>query len=202
VQIGIAPPPPIPIDFEDNPDTLALKSAISILQLQRRTAERDIKILRRIKERATEEPLAFTDALAKGQIKTVAADQISESEGEDEDVEMFVDGGGQNINGSKDDGDLKKQREWERVPGQQNVIRCPPVNWNQYAVVGDSLEKLHQDQLSRMSEGMPQRFVEGQYRFGGEGQRRPSHLGNVISAPYTPGKDVVEKMGTRKAGKR
>jgi hypothetical protein len=179
-----------------------LKSAISILQLQRKTAERDIKILRRIKERAAEEPNEFLDKLAKGDIKTVASDSISDSE-EDEDVEMFIDGPeGQKVNGASPDGGLKKQQEWERIPGQQNVVRCPPVNWEKYAVVGESLDKMHQDQLARMSEGMPQRFIDGQYHFGGEGQRRASHLGNSISAPYTPGKDLAEKTGTRKGGKR
>ena len=195
IQMGIAPPAPVPIDFEDNPDTLALKSAIAVLQLQRKTAERDMKILRRIKERAAEEPNDFLDKLAKGEIKTVASDSISDSEGdEDGDVEMFIDGTGSN--------GTKKQQEWERIPGPQNVVRCPPVKWEKYAVVGESLDKMHQDQLKIMNEGMPQKYVDGQYHFGGEGHRREGYLGNEIGVPYTPGKDLIEKMSTRKGGKR
>jgi hypothetical protein len=83
---------------------------------------------------------------------------------------------------------------------QQNVVRCPPINWNQYAVVGESLDKIHKDQLERPSEGVPQRVgVDGQLVAGGEGQRR-EFLG--VAAPYQPGRDKIEKMSTRKGGKR
>jgi len=79
-------------------------------------------------------------------------------------------------------------------------VRCPPINWNQYAVVGESLDKIHKDLLERPSEGVPQRIgADGQLVPGGEGQRR-EFLG--VAAPYQPGRDKIEKMSTRKGGKR
>lgn len=159
-----------------------------------------MKILQRVRERATEEPNAFMEALVKGEVKSVDSDQILESD-EDEDVDMLDAGAAKMPNGLTNGRDTAK-KDWERLPRSQNVVRCPTINWTQYAVVGDSLDKMHQDQLARPSEGMPQRFVDGQYQFGGEGQRRPAYLGNVIDAPYTPGRDLVEKPGARKAGKR
>lgn len=93
------------------------------------------------------------------------------------------------------------KEKWEPLPAPQNVVRCPPINWNQYAIVGDSLEKLHRDQVERPSEGVPQRVAsDGSLVAGGEGPRRQGDLG--IAAPYQPGRDKIEKMGTRKGGKR
>lgn len=182
-------------------------------------------MLRKVKERALADPEAFRTALEKGEIQSQGGDGLfEEQEGDDEDVEMYLDGGesgahvqmgeymigggvcnGENAcnKSSYSDDKSSQQRKWEKLPKPQNVIRCPPVNWNQYAVVGESLDKLHQDQISRPNEGMPQRFgSDGQYHFGGDGQRRGSELGNALSAPYTPGKDKFERMGTRKGGKR
>ena len=51
-----------------DPDAIALKSAISILQLQARNATADIRALQRIKERAVADPEAFARALASGEV--------------------------------------------------------------------------------------------------------------------------------------
>lgn len=68
-------------------------------------------------------------------------------------------------------------------------------------MVGESLEKLHRDQVERPSEGVPQRVAsDGSLVAGGEGHRRQGDLG--IAAPYQPGRDKIEKVGTRKGGKR
>jgi hypothetical protein len=75
------------------------------------------------------------------------------------------------------------------------------VNWNQYAVVGDSLDKIHKDQVERPSEGVPMKVgSDGQLVSGGEGARRQHDLG--VAAPYQPGRDKIEKMSTRRGGKR
>jgi hypothetical protein len=193
---------------------LALKSAASILQIQAKNAVKDIQALQRIKERALRDPVAFGKALGSGEVRT-RADPLyypgeAESEEEDDgDVAMGgVRSGNPDENGKKDEkgekvrlGDGAKREKWEALPTPQNVVRCPPVNWNQYAVVGESLDKIHRDQIERPSEGAPMRVgSDGQLISGGEGQRRQSDLG--VAAPYQPGRDKIEKMSTRKGGKR
>jgi len=85
-----------------------------------------------------------------------------------------------------------ESKSWEKLPKPQDVVRMPHINWDQYAVVGESLNKLHSEQLRNPPEGSPQRLGPG-------GQLLPSALGSL---PATPAKDKNEKMGTRKGGKR
>ncbi|KAG7292223.1 hypothetical protein NEMBOFW57_002258 [Staphylotrichum longicolle] len=103
-QVGVAPPPAQPIDFDSNPDVLALKSAISILQLQRARATADIQSLSRARDAALGNPASFVADLQAGKVRN--------------------------------------------LPKPQTVVRCPPINWAQYGVVGDSLDKLHAEQLA------------------------------------------------------
>ncbi len=165
---------------------LALKSAASILQLQAKNAVRDIQSLQRIKQRASEDPAAFVKALEGGEIRMRG--DLLYNPGDDEEEEKGEGGG-------------EVKEKWEPFPATQNVVRCPPINWNQYAIVGESLDKLHKDQVERPSEGVPQRVgSDGQLVSGGDGVRRQADLG--VAAPYQVGKDKIEKMGTKKGGKR
>ena len=194
-QTTISQPFPEPIAFDSNPDVLALKSAISILQLQARNATADVQSLQKIKERALQDPESFAKAVAAGNVKAKSDDLFAPSL--DDDEEEDDDGGeAQQVQTAKADKNV-----WPKMPAPQNVVRTPPINWNQYAVVGDSLDKLHVDQVIRPSEGVPQRMgPDGQLSFGGDSQRRDLYLG--VAAPYQPGKDKMERMGTRKGGKR
>jgi len=178
----------------------------------------DIQALQRIKERALKNPEEFGRALEAGEVRTRkdllynpgdSADDSDKEEEEDGDVEM----GGVNGDKAKAEksrkagkggmGERTVKEKWEPLPAPQNVVRCPPINWNQYAVVGESLEKIHRDQIERPSEGFPARVgPDGQIVPGAEGQRRQSEGGVVIAAPYQPGRDKIEKMSTRKGGKR
>lgn len=175
--------------FDENPDALALRSAISILQLQARNATADIQSLQSIKERAVKDPEGFVRAVAAGDVKGKGDSLFAPSQDENED---------EGIQQERVDKDGKT---WPKLPTPQSVVRCPPINWSQYAVVGESLDKLHADQQARPTEGMPQRIgPDGQLSYGGDGQRRPADLG--VAAPYQFGRDKIEKMGTRKGGKR
>jgi hypothetical protein len=186
------------IVFDSNPDALALKSAISILQIQARNATNDIQKLQRIKERALENPEAFAKAVKDGELKSKPdplfnpSKDSDDEEDDEEEEEEEEEGKGEKMNVDR--------KAWEKLPTPQNVVRSPPINWNQYAVVGESLDKLHKDQVSRPSEGMPQKVgSDGQLLFGGEGKRREADLG--VAAPYQPGRDKIEKTNTKK-GKR
>lgn len=188
----------LPIDFTTNPDALALKSAIAVLLSQKRTATGDITALQRIKERAMADPDEFLRALEKGDIKS-RADPLFNPGPLDEDDEDSGEEGSQNrkMNGVEED--LRKL-SWDPIPAPQTVVRMPPINWAQYGIVGESLDKLHTDQMSRPVDGMPARVgPDGHVMFqGGEGVRRHADLG--IAAPYAPARDRIEKM--KKGGKR
>jgi hypothetical protein len=76
-------------------------------------------------------------------------------------------------------------------------VRCPPINWSKYAVVGDSLSKLHAEQLANPPQGSPAVLgANGTYEFKADA-KPDRYVG--IAAPYAPGEDKLEKKP--KAGK-
>ncbi|CAG8978187.1 hypothetical protein HYALB_00011422 [Hymenoscyphus albidus] len=187
-QTAIPQPALEPIKYDENPDVIALKSTIAILQMQARNATTDIQMLQKIKERAVADPHAFTTALVNGELGKegpsvpLYTDDDDDVDEEDEDEKTNVD---------------IENKKWPKLPKPQNVVRTPPINWTQYAVVGDPLDKLHNDQVSRPSEGKPQKLgPDGALVFGGDGVRRPADFG--IAAPYSPLRDRLDK----KKGKR
>ncbi|ESZ98560.1 hypothetical protein SBOR_1010 [Sclerotinia borealis F-4128] len=197
-QISIPQPKPQEINFNENPDVLAMKSTISILQLQARNAERDMVALQRIKERAVGDPEGFVRSLGererrekeedmrrKNRKVVVDGDGKSESSSdEDEGSEME---GLQEENGGVAAGDAT----WEKLPTPQNIVRCPPVNWAKYGVVGESLDRLHEDQIRRPSEGHPAKInADGSttHKFGDGTKKeyvmkKPVGLGEVGPKP-------------------
>ena len=143
------------------------------------------------------DPDEFAEALVAGEVKNKGDTLFSPSR-DDEDMDEDED----EDEGEPDhDRTAKEVKTWPKLPTPQNVVRCPPINWNQYAVVGESLDKLHADQQARATEGMPQRLgADGQLSYGGDGPRRAANIG--VAAPYDFGRDRIEKMSTRKGGKR
>jgi hypothetical protein len=145
------------------------------------------------------DPEAFAKAVAAGQVvsKSDPLFALSQDDSEDEEEE----GGGEKMLGLEENG-KGREAKWGKLPKPQNIVRCPPINWTQYAVVGESLDKLHKDQLARPSEGMPQILQpDGSLTFGGEGQRRREDI--RVAVPYQPGKDKIDKVGaTRKGAKK
>ncbi|OLN88531.1 hypothetical protein CCHL11_01826 [Colletotrichum chlorophyti] len=205
----IPPPRPVPIDFDSNPDVLALKSAISILQMQSKKAAADIQALNVAKNAAVENPSAFVADLGAGKVRMqgdkLILESDSDSDDEAEDKEESQQRVGENMegvgSGAAAQGKAKEPpRPWDSLPKPQTVVRCPPINWSQYAVVGESLDKLHADQLTRPSQGAPATLgPNGTFEFRGEtgGNQRP-FIG--VAAPYTPGRDKIDKR--TKGGKR
>ncbi|KAM5356176.1 hypothetical protein ACJ41O_002822 [Fusarium nematophilum] len=185
-QTAIPPPAPQPIAFDSNPDAIALKSAISILQIQRQRATADIQALSRAKDEAVQDPEAFLKDLVAGKINAPANDDDSDDDGSDGDGNRRQDDAGE--------GSSKQRTEppaWIAIPQPQNVVRCPPINWSQYAVVGDSLDKLHNEQVARPSQGTPAAVgVNGMYEFRGEGKQE-KYIG--VAAPYAPMQDRLTK---------
>ncbi|KAK0754172.1 hypothetical protein B0T18DRAFT_398657 [Schizothecium vesticola] len=134
-------------------------------------------------------------------------------------------GGGNVVAGSsssssddeEDDGDVKEEDEdgaaarnkkrgnnappWTKLPRPQTVVRCPPVNWAQYGVVGESLNKLHAEQVAAPTAGVPASMGPGgayEFKAAGDGQQQrepPARRLVGVAAPYAPGKDKIEKKG-------
>ncbi|KAF1739035.1 hypothetical protein CRV24_000966 [Beauveria bassiana] len=190
VTLPLAPGPE-PIDFDANPDTIALKSAIAVLQLQRQRATADIQALSRAKDEAVGDPEAFVRDLAAGKVNNPAAAAAAAATGSDDDEE--------------EDASVQQQqqkRHWNTLPKPQEVVRCPPINWSQYAVVGDSLDKLHAEQVARPTQGTPAAYIPGHagmYEFRGGDGRQETYQGAAV--PYNPVKDRVDRKATSKARK-
>ncbi|KAK3299021.1 uncharacterized protein B0H64DRAFT_87966 [Chaetomium fimeti] len=260
-QVGVAPPPAQPIDFESNPDVLALKSAISILQIQRARAAADIQSLGRARDAALANPEAFTADLASGSVRmegdpllsgtrgssggVLAEEDDSDSDSDSEsgagsstrqevtpESETKTDNNNNNnnnrtapTNGTEAAAAAAAAPAWQKLPKPQTVVRCPPVNWAQYGVVGESLDKLHAEQVAAPTPGAPKVLGQGgAYEFkagagvgagagnnqgtssgsggggGGGGGGEPSRRLVGVAAPYSPMRDKLEKKG--RGGKR
>lgn len=218
-----APPPPRPLDFDTNPDVLAIKSAISILQIQRARAQADIAALGRAKDAALREPLAFVDDLRAGRVSTAPEaptlfDPFAplDEDGDDSDSSSDEDAAAADASATKGKqpaGAASKPANqrgkdpsppWRNLPKPQNVVRCPPINWSQYAVVGESLDKLHNEQVARPNPGAPAVMgAGGVYEFKGgsssqAGAPGPRFVG--VSAPYDPQRDKLEKKPRKTKG--
>lgn len=199
-QAGITPRAPEPISFDSNPDVIALKSAISVLQIQKRRATEDIQTLSRAMDEAIEQPEAFVQHLAATQAQPRTRSSAARTDygqagspgqhgDEDDEDEEMEDGDEQCQQGDKPS---SKPRSWTSLPQPQSLVRTPPINWAQYAIVGDSLEKLHTEQISQPTQGTPAVFgANGTYEFkAGEGKQE-RYAG--ASRPYSPGKDKIER---------
>ncbi|KFY23112.1 hypothetical protein V493_06069 [Pseudogymnoascus sp. VKM F-4281 (FW-2241)] len=207
------PPPPAPlevIDFDSNTDVLAVKSAISVLQLQKKKAAQDIRTLQRFKNQAMQDPEAFLRAADMGEIRTdgdATFPEVSEEEEEGEgDVEM---------NGTKEQTtktDVHKANADNRtttqtktppsfppLPVPQKVVKVPPINWAQYGVIGESLDKLHNDQLRHPAPGSPARlgpdgqvlngYTSSEFEMRDPSPQSPAGTGKVTGSPAKkPGK--------------
>lgn len=171
-------PPPVPISESENPDAIALRSALSILQLQKQQSLRDIQTLDRLKDAAAADPAGFARELAAGRLSTEdrgAVVQFSEEDEEEEEGHAGEAKEQEDKNGSKQSADESK---FGRIPPPQNVVRMPPINWAKYQVVGESLDRMHNEQQHRPNPGEPRR-----------GEAASEH---VLASPYRPLEDKLE----------
>ncbi|KUI54029.1 hypothetical protein VP1G_01455 [Cytospora mali] len=224
------PPPPEPIDFRDNVDVIALESAILLLQRQKKQAEEDIRQLRRIKEEAIAKPSDFVQDLATGRVggggggggadQQGAAGDADDDDDDSDEEEREEDGnsGEASENGLKpspmeastsskgkaaagsSNPAAAPQPSWTTLPKPQDVVRMPAINWSKYAVVGESLDKLHSEQLARPTLGTPAMVgANGTYEFkGGPNPDDGKWIG--VSAPYDPLKDKLKPKGAKRGG--
>ncbi|KAF2437437.1 hypothetical protein P171DRAFT_373687 [Karstenula rhodostoma CBS 690.94] len=185
----IQPPPSVPISESENPDAIALRSAISLLQLQREKSKRDLKALEELKAAAVSDPHAFVRSLQE-QRKEAAAKPTDVLTPTLSDIaEAAASEGAENTHGEsgtarKDsaavEGSLRDATKFPAVPQPQNIVRCPPVNWAKYHIVGEPLDKLHEEQKRYPGSSDPPRTQSG--------ARAPPHR---VAAPYSPFTDGI-----------
>lgn len=204
-------PPPVPVRETSNPDAIALRAAMSVLQLQRQQALRDMQTLERQKEAAVADPEAFARAVAGGKVRARGMRGILGPVGEVR-REGF-DGGDPTRRGEADGGDgggevrglgdgddgatvgMGGGVAFGEIPSGQNVVRMPPVNWAKYHIVGASLDKLHEEQRSRPVAGEPLR--------DGDVKPRPRAPEHVVASPYDPWRDRLDgrEKGRTRSGR-
>lgn len=169
-------PPPTPISESSDPDAIALRSALSVLQLQRLRSIRDVQTLNRQKEKALADPEAFAKALASGEVRTGSQHDLLGIL-EDEPLPQDEDQAENSRNGV-DDHPASTDSAFGGIPHAQSVVRCPPINWAKYGVVGDALESLHEQQKRRPAAGEVQ-------------QPETAASPHLVAAPYSPWRDKL-----------
>ena len=153
---------------------------MSILQMQRQQALKDMRTLDKQKTSALEDVEGFAKALAEGSLKMRnAASVLPEGSADDDDDEKKEEA-------EKTDGQARvdvQDREVRRggfgqmeIPSAQNVVRMPPINWAKYHIVGESLDRLHKEQKFRPTARVP------------ESTRKEAE----IAAPYDPFVDKLD----------
>ena len=148
------------------------------MQIQRQQGLKDIKALDKIKNAALEQPEKFVEDLKAGKLtKPAPVGIVNMADSDDDLADAFSKapeeiGSASNVNGS----------QFGKFPIAQNVVRAPAINWDKYHVVGESLDKLHEQQRRRP--GSNDVIDE-------HGRLPPEH---VIAAPYRPFVDKLDPL--------
>ena len=198
----IPEPPPQPFSSEDSADAVALRAAISSLQFQKQKAKSDLQTLDTLKKQALAEPQRYKRELVAGRLKEQRPDfgsirdvlDAPEEEGDDEDEVVLGaregDESPMSRTGSQPSGQARGQDSsprqttgtdapFSRIPGPQDIVRMPPINWDKYHVVGESLDALHEQQR-RWPGSVP-----------GQDNRGREHS---VAAPYSPFYDTLDQQ--------
>ncbi|KAL8990946.1 MAG: hypothetical protein Q9169_007988 [Polycauliona sp. 2 TL-2023] len=181
------PAPLLPVTESDNPDAIALRAAISILLIQRQQAHRDMILLKKQKQQALADPIAYNEGIKTGTIKVRSTGPLSLQSFQPQPYDA-QDEDGEQARSDTETREKSQPAEFGDTPSQQDIVRCPPINWAKYHVLGEPLDKLHEEQRRRPLDG--ERV--------GETQTRGEEY--VIAAPYNPLKDVLPPKPKPAAG--
>lgn len=122
-------PDPLPLSLDENPDAIAMRAALSILQIQRQQALRDMRDLDKMKEAALNDPEQFVKDLEQGKLSHSSRTGIEKLE-----------------SGSPEIQPRNQASKFGTFPTAQSVVRAPPVEWAKYHIVGEPLDRLHEVQ--------------------------------------------------------
>jgi hypothetical protein len=187
-------PPPNPFTGKHNADASALRAATSLLQMQKARALDDIRVLEDLKRSALAEPEMFIDALVKGELRDANTSKIVPSMSQQTGSER-----GLPENEDKEMTDVSPGAEHQTVdpsaprfptiPKSQNIVRMPAINWAKYGIVGDALDKMHEEQRTNPSLGEPEFMATRTSQpipldhSLPSSEKAPRH---VLAAPYNP----------------
>lgn len=140
--------------------------------MQKQQSLRDIQTLDRLKQAAAEDPEDFARDLAAGRLRTADSGAVIQFS-EDDAMDTTEDSEGP----KQTQGDGPTPSKFGRIPAPQNVVRTPPINWAKYQVVGEPLDRMHEEQLRRPNPGEP---------------RREPIAEHILASPYRPLVDHLE----------
>ena len=78
-----------------------------------------------------------------------------------------------------------QSRKLGKIPKPQNIVRMPAINWAKYHIVGEPLDKMHEEQRLRPTLGEPRHDTPS----AASTSRSPEH---TLAAPYRPFVDKIE----------
>jgi hypothetical protein len=222
-------PPPIPFSGTTNPDAIALRATTDILQMQKARATENIQRLEELKALNRKDPKEFLKQLVAGNLKSgtgekdgilgptvgpnveklLAALDVGSTKGaaEGNDAKAGAERNGDNMDtdeksSTPDVAEQDGQHQYPRFPAPQNIVRTPAINWAKYGIVGDTLDKMHEEQRTNPSLSEPDRLSSRGSQpttpvVGPMQEPEPKAPRFVMAAPYDPLKDQVKK-GARK----
>lgn len=143
----------MPFDEDENTDVMALRAAIAVLENQKAKTRRDFATLSQLRKGLREDPDRFVEELVSGNLREeqITNDPIAATFSQ---IEPSDSGD------SEEEGELKKKSNnnkvhFPKIPVGQNIARCPPINWAKYHIVGEPLDRMHEEQLKRPTLGTP-----------------------------------------------
>lgn len=155
--------------------------------MQREKSKRDLKALEELKAAAVADPQAFARSLQEQRaqashvyqdILTPTLSGLADTAGHGDEHVKLVD--------ARNDTTLMDTKaappQFPAIPQPQNIVRCPPINWEKYHIVGTPLDKMHEEQQKWPGSAEPPRTKSG--------QRAPPHS---VTAPYSPFTDGVNR---------
>ncbi|KAK4995658.1 hypothetical protein LTR66_004567 [Elasticomyces elasticus] len=171
----------------DSTDAIALRATISVLQLQKMRAQKDMRTLEQIRDQALADPEAFRRDLVAGRLKEsnvlhrVRDPATLQHTDVHEDPEDAVTGAEPHLqeerltnSHTREVADSQAtspaftsfattsdssrpstsyqlpQSAFPSIPSAQNIVRMPQINWEKYHVLGEALDRLHDEQLEKL----------------------------------------------------
>lgn len=185
--------------------------------MQKARSTHDIQTLDQLKELNRKDPVEFLRQLTAGKLKpeagvegvlgaTISPELIKMLSAVDliateQAKQASADGEKMQLDGENEEG-----TEYPRFPAPQQIIRTPAINWSKYGILGDSLDKMHEEQRTYPSLGEPERLatrdsqpatpIVEQHQYTEDKAEK-----YVMAAPYDPLKDQVAgvKRGSKKS---
>ncbi|KAK5722541.1 hypothetical protein LTR15_005772 [Elasticomyces elasticus] len=121
------------------------------------------------------------DATAGAERETSQEPENVERPAEVPDSQPSRPGTGVSVTKPLDPAPSKPPPDFSNIPGPQDIVRMPPVNWEKYHIVGSALDQMHEQQ---------RRWPGSSFAYGEERGREHS-----VVAPYSPFEDVLAGDG-------